>query len=251
VFDKGFSNFYKGTAFVVTDAYKKSNVYTFSVSNDVGTTENHQLSLYKGISHGQLAYKTDRMIMTPYANAFGDDGEEESTPLFESACRLQRRFDYEKKISVNRERDDDVSENKQYNHLLHDSLFEESVQSKKMLAFIEKCHLLTVKKPKLSKNERLNDAKTKSENMYYEKWCDFNAFIDPKYVQHGGVLDALYDVLKKIVASSPSMGDRDGFTERFDVDVGVDDFYMDHQFDRISNDLGVWCLFFHFKKSIQ
>lgn len=252
VFEKGFSNFYKGTAFFVTDAYKKSNLYTFSVSNGDGAAPS---SLYKGISHGQLAYKTDRMIVTPYAAVFDDnnddDDDRESTPLFETACRLQRRVDYEKNITtttiVAKE-----SENNRYNHLMHDSLFDERAQSKKISAFVDKCHSLTVKDSASSKRERLKDAETKEEKEYLEKWCDFNAFIDPKYVEkNDDVLDALYDALEKILASSSSSaGERHARTDVFDVNVFVDDFYVEHRFDRISNDLGAWCIFFHFKKSV-
>lgn len=90
------------------------------------------------------------------------------------------------------------------------------------------------------------------EKEYLEKWCDFNAFIDPKYVEkNDDVLDALYDALEKILASSSSFaGERRARTDVFDVNVFVDDFYVEHRFDRISNDLGAWCIFFHFKKSV-
>lgn len=246
VFEKGYSNFYKGTAFLVTDAFKSENAFTFIALSESSSAG----SLFRGISHGQLSYKSNALKFVPYASLF--ENGKESTPVLETACRMQRRFDYEKNIDAATvvAKPKTKSEFVRYNHLMHDSNFDFDRQSETIRAFLDKCRLLLPRKDdEIVKNERINDANTMGEREYYEKWCDLNVFMDPKYVSDERVLfSELYDAFETILGSSRCAFGLKKPSKRFDFDVQITNAYLEYRFDLLSYDLGYWVVCFHFKK---
>ncbi len=268
VFDKGFSKFYKGTAFVMTDHFKSDRLFTFSASSYSSESEETgkddgdvflNRGVNRGVSHGQLSYKTKNASLIPYASFKTNPNEAltEGPILFEDACKMQRRFDYEKSISASENPKESVraspDESIRYNHLYHDSKLDYEKQHRIAMRFVDKCRRLSTTSFDASKVERESDAKTMTENEYLSKWCKFDAFIDPFYVREESrcdVLERLYDAFETIVVSSYCAHDGDVLltTAPFKFKVEVEKTYVECRYDQISNDLGYWALSFYFKK---